>query len=102
MSQNSVQRPHRVRVDLEFPSMDHYLAVQRELNAGNIPLGRFAAVATLTLFNQMVADYKQSLVAASEDVTPEVAAPEETEAPATETEEASDETNAGLISTDAD
>lgn len=55
--------------------MDHYLAVQRELNAGGILLGKFAGVATLTLFNQMVADYKaelQARAAAEADVETKV------------------------------
>lgn len=63
-NQIPVQRPHKVRVDIEFPSMDHYLAVQRELSAGKIRLDQFAGAAVMHLFNQLVEQYKRETAAA--------------------------------------
>lgn len=56
-----MSKPYRVRVEVEFPSVDDYLIIQRELNDGKVPLGKFAGVAVVTFFNQMVAEYREQL-----------------------------------------
>lgn len=65
------RKPYRVRVEVEFPSIEDYLTIQRELNDGRVPLGKFAGVAVVTFFNQMVAEYAATKQAAAKEIDSE-------------------------------